>query len=320
MLADGVQMDIAALKEQLPPLNMVEEENTPDLYKEYLSFYGIDFGQQLPGVRHTIGSIDSCGYTIACQLFQQDQSKGTFFLLHGYYDHVGLYRNVLSFLLQEGYNVLAYDLPGHGLSSGKPATIPDFSLYTLILEDLLALAETQLPKPWHAYGQSTGCAILSDCLISRAERDETPPFEQVVYSAPLVRPWMWTLSRIQLHLARFFIKQLPRKFTDNSRNQTFLDFAHNDPLAPDVLPTQWVLALDRWIKRIESTPFKSPACPLIIQGTYDRTVDARHNIKVLQRLFLDTEVLYLPDARHHLPNELEETLTVYFEWVRQKLS
>ncbi|WP_257280991.1 alpha/beta hydrolase [Endozoicomonas sp. ISHI1] len=313
------------LKEQIKPLVFPLEtrgshaDQNPD-FKEYFDFYGINFGTKLADVRHFMGSIDSCNYKVACHLFEKSDSRGTFFLLHGYYDHVGLFARIIRFLLEQGFNVLAYDLPGHGLSSGKPATIPDFSVYTLILEDILSLCGGNLPRPWHAFGQSTGCAILTDCLNNREAHHKASPFQQVILSAPLVRPWKWTLGRLQLQLAKLFISRLPRNYTRNSRKKSFLELSHNDPLSSDILPIQWVLAMDRWIKRIESSKIKSPVSPLILQGTFDRTVDAKHNIPVLEKLYTRPSVYYLEDARHHLPNELDETIDDYLCWLTEKLN
>ncbi|WP_422472915.1 alpha/beta hydrolase [Endozoicomonas sp. ALB032] len=313
------------LKEQIKPLvfplgarDSIAGQN-PDI-KAYLDFYGINFETGLADIRHSMGSIDSCNYKVACHLFEKSDARGTFFLLHGYYDHVGLFARIIRFLLEQGFNVLAYDLPGHGLSSGKPATIPDFSVYTLILEDILTHCEGHLPKPWHAFGQSTGCAILTDCLINREAHHKASPFEQVILSAPLVRPWNWTLGRLQLQLAKLFITQLPRTYTRNSRKKSFLELSRNDPLSATILPVQWVLAMDRWIKRIESCKIKSPVSPLILQGTFDRTVDAKHNISVLEKLYTQPSVYYLEDARHHLPNELDETIDDYLSWLTSKLN
>ena len=311
-------MDIALLKTQLKPLVLSSSgsEHSPGKHeRDYFSFYGIDLENQLDGVRHELGHIDSQGYRIACHIYRNEKARGTFFLLHGYYDHVGLFQHILRFMLERGYNVFAYDLPGHGLSSGSPATIRDFGIYTLILKDILKLCQNQLSGPWHAYGQSTGCAILTDLLMELADKGESSPFDQVVLSAPLVRPWLWRLGRIQLYLLRPFIKQLSRNFTDNCRDQAYLKFAYSDPLTPRVLPSEWVSALDRWVRRIESGNSKSSVSPLIIQGTCDRTVDAKHNIVALNRLFTNPEVLYLENARHHLPNELSETRAEYMQWL-----
>lgn len=285
----------------------------------YFAHYGIDLENRLPDVQHRLGYINSTGYRIACHLYTRSDARGSVFLLHGYYDHTGLFAHIIQFFLQQGYNVLAYDLPGHGLSSGESATIADFDHYRLVLEDVLSSCQSLLPTPWLSYGQSTGCAIITDLLSHRARQTMPMPFERVILSAPLVRPWLWRWGRIQLYLLRPFLRQIRRNFTDNSRDKEFLKRAHNDPLAPVVLPTQWVSAMDRWVRKIESSTWQIPLSPLILQGTEDTTVDGAYNIRVLERLYRDPETLWLQGARHHLPNELEETRILYMDWLAEKL-
>ncbi len=286
----------------------------------YFAHYGIDLENRLPDVQHWLGYVDSAGYRIACHLYTRSEARGSVFLLHGYYDHTGLFAHIIQFFLQQGYNVLAYDLPGHGLSSGKSASIADFDRYRLVLEDVMSYCQSALPKPWLAYGQSTGCAIITDLLIHRTSQAMPMPFEQVILSAPLVRPWLWRLSRIQLYLLRPFLRQIPRRFTDNSRDEQFLKRAHNDPLAPVVLPTQWVSALDRWVRKIESSSWQIPLSPLILQGTDDKTVDGVYNIRALERLYDNPETLWLEGAKHHLPNELVQTRVFYMDWLAERLA
>ena len=286
----------------------------------YFAHYGIDLENHVPGVQHWLGYINSTGYRIACHVYARSKARGSVFLLHGYYDHTGLFAHIIRFFLQQGYNVLAYDLPGHGLSSGESATIADFDHYRLVLEDVLSSCQSLLPTPWLSYGQSTGCAIITDLLNHRAGQTMPMPFEQVILSAPLVRPWLWRWGRIQLYLLRPFLRQIRRNFTDNSRDKEFLKRARNDPLAPMVLPTQWVSAMDRWVRKIESSTWQIPLSPLILQGTEDTTVDGVYNIGVLERLYRDPQTLWLPGARHHLPNELEETRVFYMDWLAEKLA
>lgn len=85
----------------------------------------------------------------------------------------------------------------------------------------------------------------------------------------------------------------------------FKPFLEADPLQPRQLPTAWVGALARWIKRIEAAP-RSPRRPVIVQGEEDMTVDWQHNLQVLRSKFDQPEVLMLPRGRHHLANEIEE--------------
>ncbi|MGB0360222.1 MAG: alpha/beta hydrolase, partial [Endozoicomonas sp.] len=111
-----------------------------------------------------------------------------------------------------------------------------------------------------------------------------------------------------------------RTFKNNCRDTKFIQKAHNDPLAPTILPTQWVASMNRWIKKIESSTVRITVPALIIQGTNDSTVDGVHNIKILQQLYHTPDILWLEGARHHLPNELENTRTIYLQCIERKLS
>ena len=308
----------ALLKQHMSPL-MVENAVNSAMEQEYFDHYGLCFERSLKEISHRFGYIGSGDYRIACHLFQQPEAKGTWFVLHGYFDHTGMMPHIIRFFLTQGYDVLAYDLPGHGLSTGAAATIPDFSVYSVILEDIYNHCQEFLTQPCHAFGQSTGSAILTDFLNEKASHNKTLPFKQLILSAPLVRPYLWHLSRLQLYVLRPFLKEIPRKFSKNSRDEDFLRRAMNDPLAVRVLSTQWVTALDRWIRRIEVSSVQIPRSPLILQGSKDTTVDARHNIPMLHTLYTNPEVYWLQNARHHLPNELPETRIDYFEWLATRL-
>ncbi|PJZ46807.1 alpha/beta hydrolase [Leptospira brenneri] len=52
------------------------------------------------------------------------QGKGeTVLLVHGWNGHTGNFSRIIPSLLEEGYNVVGIDLPGHGFSSGKYSNI-----------------------------------------------------------------------------------------------------------------------------------------------------------------------------------------------------
>ena len=311
-------MNPVEIQQQLSPLT-ADHFKPGSLESLYFSEYGLDIEKQLPGVRHNFGYVDSCDYRIACHLYLKEGATSSVFILHGYFDHSGYFRHVIRFFLEQNCNVLIYDLPGHGLSTGKSATIADFTIYSLVLGDVQNYCEPFLPKPWYGFGQSTGGAILTEFALQKIQHNKPVPFSRLILSAPLVRPRLWHINRWQLYLARFFIKQMPRKFTCNSRDKSFIKRAHNDPLSARNLPVEWLLAMDRWIKRIESTQQVIPMMPAIIQGTDDGTIDAEYNIGRLKKLYTGVEVLWLENARHHLPNEIKETRQEYFLWLRKYL-
>ncbi|WP_439887106.1 alpha/beta hydrolase [Pseudomonas sp. MBLB4123] len=284
----------------------------------YRAFYGIDLGRQHAHLDSRLGSFPVAGYQIAAQLWAPPQPRATLLLVHGYYDHMGLYRHVIDWALGMNFAVLACDLPGHGLSSGPRASIDDFAEYQQVLVGLLdEAAQLGLPQPWHLCGQSTGGAILLDYLLSGAPR---PEVGQSILLAPLVRPRAWAWSKLSYRLLSPFVKAIPRRFSENSHDAEFIDFVQNrDPLQPRNLPTAWFAALARWVPRIEAAP-RSAASPLIVQGEADMTVDWGHNLEVLREKFAAPQILCLPEARHHLANEVPALRQRYFDFLRERVA
>lgn len=297
---------------QLPLLEVGQPFNPAA--KRYAAYYGIDFSAE---VDQHLGHIQVDGFDLAVQVWRPSLPRGTLVILHGYYDHMGLYRHVIRWALEQRLAVMAFDLPGHGLSSGDRASIDCFLRYQQVLDGVIEQAALwRLPAPWHFLGQSTGGAILIDRLL------HGPLPEQIgrtILMAPLVRPKQWGMSQFSLKLLGGFIQQLGRRFTDNSTDTDFLEFIRqHDPLQPQVLPVAWVQALDKWIPRIE-TAMPAQHRPLIIQGQADRTVDWQHNIRVLEEKFDAPELFYLPEARHHLANETADFRQRYLGWLGERL-
>lgn len=280
----------------------------------YRSFYGLD---KLAAQQVRLGFFDAAGYRIAVQVWWPQAPKATLVLLHGYYDHTALYRHVIEWALNEGFAVLAFDLPGHGLSSGARASIGAFAEYQVVLKAALAqAAQLDLPQPWHLFGQSTGGAIVIDYLLTGNPGAE---IGQTILFSPLVRPRAWGWSKLSYRALKPFVRKISRRFTENSHDADFIDFLHHhDPLQPQCLPTAWVGALTRWVPYIEAT-VRSPRSPLIVQGEGDMTVDWQHNLAMLDAKFSAPKVLLLPEARHHMANEAQSYRDQYFAFLTKQL-
>jgi alpha-beta hydrolase superfamily lysophospholipase len=281
----------------------------------YQRFYGLDF----PGrsLRKGLGRFDVDGYELVCQVWWPERARATLFMFHGFYDHTGLYRHVIEWALDQGFAVIACDLPGHGLSSGERASIRDFAEYQDTLQGLFAQAVSlDLPQPWHLCGQSTGGAIVVDHVLNAGT--DSPAQGQVILLAPLVRPRSWGWSQLSYYLLKPFVRGIARRFSENSNDPQFLTFLQADPLQARRLPTAWVGALSRWIKRIEAAP-ASTRQPLIVQGQADMTVDWQHNLQVLNAKFNRPQVLMLPEGRHHLANETPDMRREFFGFLSKRI-
>lgn len=228
--------------------------------------------------------------------------RGTIMVVHGYFDHLGLYGHLLQLLLDSGFRVVLWDLPGHGLSSGERAAIDDFATYTQCLRALLAqLGDKGLVHPpLIGIGQSTGAAIVTTDVLERPDRH---PWQALALLAPLVRPCKWHRSHLLHRLAAPFIRSIPRHYRPNTTNLDFTAFLHQrDPLQANTLPLVWVAAMRDWMSHVRGLP-PCTLPVLILQGQQDGTVDWQWNLKVLRRLLPAARIVYHPDARHHLVNE-----------------
>ncbi len=311
-MTDQFQPDL--LRSRLQPFAAAEEE-LPEA-QVYRRFYGLDFPDRARQIR--LGTVPVAGFQVAVQAWWPAQPRATLLLMHGYYDHMGLYRHLINWALGQGFVVLSCDLPGHGLSTGLPASIDDFADYRATFEMLLSTAQSlDLPQPWHQCGQSTGAGIILEYLLNGPERNE---LGETILLAPLVRPRGWNRARWAYYLLRPFTKAIARGFYANSGDADFVDFiARRDPLQAKTLPVAWVGAMSRWVASVEGAP-RSARRPMIIQGDNDLTVDWRHNLEVLQAKFTQPEVLMLAGGRHQLANEEAALRQQYLEFLNLRFS
>ncbi|HEX7036744.1 MAG TPA: alpha/beta hydrolase [Pseudomonadales bacterium] len=310
--------DPAALREGLRTLDPAEPVAPTPAEEAYLGHYGIRFVEEFPETRHHFGAVDSGRHRLAVHFWQPVDAVGTAAVIHGYYDHTGLYVHLIRHLLERRLAVMCFDLPGHGLSSGEPATIETFDYYVEAFEAAMAALEAHLPWPWHLIGQSTGGAVAMEWLLANRMTRETSPFRSVVLLAPLVRPYRWPVNRLVYAIARRFVRERPRVFRSNTDNREFLEFLRDrDPLQARVLPVQWVTAMVAWRERFERYP-PSDIAPLVIQGQADMTVDWRYNMRVIERLFRP-RIFYIPGARHHLVNEVPAIRAQIFQAIDGEL-
>lgn len=303
--------DHSALVAALPAWDWRAPAAVSGALADYARYYRLD--QVVPpimrdaGIRHAIGAADIAGYRIALQSWQRPGARGTVLMLHGYYDHVGLFGHVIGCVLAAGYDLITFDLPGHGLSSGEPATIGEFSEYGAVLRAVIdGMGVAAMPQPWYAVAQSTGGAIFMDYLLANRLDRARAPFAGAVLLAPLVRPAHWPLNSALHALLRPFVDAIARKFSENSHDPEFRRFLReDDPLQCRHLSVRWVSALKRWIPRMRAyAPVDFPLT--VVQGDADGTVDWRYNLGVIREKFPAATFHMIPDGRHQLANESPE--------------
>ena len=289
----------------LEPLNL----NRPFYATRDILAYNRLYGFDQLDCDHWQGYIKMPLFKLHVQVFKPriEQIKGTVCLLHGYLEHSGIYQPIIKEVLDQGFSVLIYDLPGHGLSNGSPANIKNFDHYQQVLHAVHQYVKqaSQLPKPWLGIGQSTGAAIWMHHLLDYAQHRKNPIVNRVLLLSPLIRPAKsaWWHNSIGLGIIRRIKREVPRHFRRNNHNPEFLRFVRlRDPLQPKMMGMDWILAMSKWMQEMEQRP--SCRIPVwLAQGALDQTVDWRYNIEFIRQKFRLQTMLMLEEGSHQLINE-----------------
>lgn len=259
------------------------------VFKNYSSIF--------PDVVHRAGTIKIDRYSIMVHSFLNEKADDTVILTHGYFDHVGILKNLIKELLDSGYSVVTYDQPGHGLSSGARATIDDFNDYTTVLTKIITTFTND--NNVHIVGHSTGCSAIIKGLLDNNLNN----ISKVVLVSPLIRSNHWHISKAGNNILGLFTEEIPRVFRKNSSDMAYLNFVKNkDSLQYKKLPLEWFKSLDRWNKEISELP-KSQQKIFVIQGNKDTTVDWKYNINFINEKFPNSKVTYINKGKHQLYNE-----------------
>ncbi len=114
-------------------------------------------------------------------------------LAHGWGGYSAQMRRFVPRLLAEGYRVIAYDQPAHGLSEGKLTGLPDFA------GALAAVAASQGGVQHviaHSLGAVATAVALSRGLELKSAVLVSPPSDLVGYSRQFAR-WFWMPERLR---------------------------------------------------------------------------------------------------------------------------
>lgn len=285
----------------------------PPELEAYRRFYGFSFDTD-----HFIGTVESAGQSIVVQAFLPEKPIATAFVIHGYYDHVGLFVYLIEYLLSRNVAVIGCDLPGHGLSSGDRVTIDSFDTYVRVVREVTGVMRgaipARLPNPLHLFGQSMGGSIAMELIEQFGQQD----YASVTLFAPLIYPWNWKLNRWVYRVAKLLVQTRPRSRSNPTNRPEFQKLRDVDPLQAAILPVSWVTAMVRWAGRFERYPANKTFAPGVIQGHADRVVDWRYNLGVLERRY-SPAFCEIDEATHHLVNESVQNRATMWRWLDQRL-
>ena len=282
--------------------NSSESIPNPDEFREVLRYWDL-----LPNkVLQFEVSFRLLDDWLAVYKFQPPQPQQWVIFTHGILDHIGTSSVMIRFFLSRHVGVVAFDLPGHGLSRGSRAHIDDFSVYGDAWARVMRFTQDLYPRT--AISHSTGSAAY----LTFTQRDGSILPERSIMIAPLVRNVFWDLSRFAYSAVGWATRYVPANDNAATRDQDWLNMWRKDPITVKLLPLTWFEALQRWEersgqwKKIEASNFH------IIQGTADGVVDWRYNIPFLEGIYLGINVHYVVGGWHGLQYEIPEVKQQFY--------
>ncbi|SHE72920.1 Lysophospholipase, alpha-beta hydrolase superfamily [Marinitoga hydrogenitolerans DSM 16785] len=123
-----------------------------------------------------------------------ENPKKTFVIIHGLGEHSGRYRFLIDKLLNLNYQIITFDLPGHGFGKGKKGYIEDFYKIYDYIEEIT-------PEKFILYGHSMGGLIV----LRYTEYAQKKP-EKLILSSPAVGKLYTSFQKILLNTLGIFGK------------------------------------------------------------------------------------------------------------------
>lgn len=256
-----------------------------------------------------------------------DEPRADIILSHGFQEHSGRYEKEAAFFNRAGFNFLAYDLRGHGLSDGQPrAYIDDFSLLTEDLETVYTHYVQDNRRPVFLFGHSLGGLVTVSFLINKPRYQEH--INGMLLSAPLLMPnadMAPLLQKLSSVVSKLMPKLKTVKLDPNelSRDPGVVAGYINDPLVCH----QGIHARTgyRFLQEMKKNQklFDQIHTPFIIQHSKaDRLTEHAGSQLLFETASSEDKVFVsLDEYKHEITRDQqnEQVLEDYLVWMEQRL-
>ncbi len=226
------------------------------------------------------------------------------------------------------YNIVFYDLRGHGLSTGEDAYVADFNDFILDLEELLGVLRKRFRmESYVLFGHSMGALITSRFLQIKAQREFYP--RKVFINAPPVgfsgvagQVASWApfalidgLTKLPGSLKVGGLVDLNYLSHDPMIKKEYVD----DELNHQKLHSKLAFELAKCSHETFSRPI-NPHCPAFVSvGSKDRIVSYSQLVSYFQVIEKNFDLQVIDGAYHEIHNEIEKYRAPYFKHLKASL-
>lgn len=240
-----------------------------------------------------------------------ENPKKTFVIVHGLGEHSGRYKFLIDKLLDLDYQVITFDLPGHGLGKGKRGYIKDFYEIYRYIEEIT-------PEKFILFGHSLGGLIA----LRYAEYSDKKP-EKLILSSPAVGKLYTPAQKILLNTIGIFGKLTINNGIDPK------DLCHDDkaireyledPLVHNRIAFKTAKQLFSEAEKALNEAEKLDIPVLLQYGEMDKIVNVNGLKKLSKRLplaYIKTHK-YAKHEIHNEPKYKESFIETLFDFIKDK--
>ena len=254
--------------------------------------------------------------------------KDWLIVTHGIGEHLKRHSYIAE-LFAGSYNIVFYDLRGHGLSGGEPAYIPDFQEFILDLEELIGVVKTRFRmEEYMLFGHSMGALITARFVQNQVDKDFYP--KKVFLNAPPVG--FSGLAGQFASWAPFGVLDGLTKIplTTKLGGLVDLNFLSHNPMVKKEyieddknhlkLHTKLVLELAKCSHQTFSRPI-GPSCPAFVTvGSQDKIVSYTQLVSYFQVIEKNFSLQVIDGAYHEIHNEIDKFRLPYFDHLKKSLN
>lgn len=244
------------------------------------------------------------------QAWTPDQVRGIFVISHGLAEHSECYHPLAKTLSEDGWQVFAWDLRGHGRSEGKRGFVLNIANfiddYAYFLDHIQKLAKSSADN-MVLFGHSMGGLITTRYL-------ETHPvkYGALALSSPAFGLTM-PVPKLKETLANIAIKYLPTltmfneiKYTDLTHDPEMIRSYQKDNLRHDkISPGLFLTMVENFPLALAQTePLQNPT--LFQVAGQDRLVSAEASRRLFDQLSnKKNQFILYPESFHEVFNDLD---------------
>jgi len=262
------------------------------------------------------------------QLFGQSwqpegQSRAVVCLVHGIGEHGGRYAHVAEALIQAGYILFAFDLRGHGKSSGPRGHTPSYEALMNDISSLLEVVNKEFSQlPFFLCGHSLGGNLVLNYILRRQ-----PQLKGAIVTGPFLRP-TFEFPAFKMILGKIVAQLFPAFFQKSGFDAKILshdtEAVHayeNDPLVHDHISARMFISVyqsGKWALE-HASEFSLPL--LLMHGGDDRLNSSEASREFADKINENCTFKIWDDFYHKILNELgkEKVLKFMIDWLDKQV-